>query len=187
MKKSFKLIALVCLSVLMVTSCGKDKEEEKNEENPTATVTSEMTYSGTTYALKSGFFFNYGKDDDPNDGFDYDGTNFDFVAFTDGVNADVQNDSISGNGFYLYMELFSTGEITPAQGVYQLNQTFAVNTFDQASITVVTNGEDGVEITFVSGSITIEKSASNYKVTGTLTNANGNKLEIKYSGPTPIL
>lgn len=186
MRKSFKLLAFAILSTVIFTSCDKDKEGDDNE-NPAATVTSEMTYAGTTYKLNSGVFFNYGKDDDPGDGFDYDGTNFDFVAYSDGLTVDLQQDSVSGNGFYLYIELFSVGEITPAQGVYTLNQSKDVNTFDQASITAVTNGEDGVELAFVTGSITIEKDGSNYKVTGALTNANGNKLDIKYSGLTPIL
>lgn len=163
MKKSI-LFALAGLFIF--ASCTKDEDDDSNTPFP-----QELVLDGTRYEWGTAFMEHYS---------DYgnNSENLDLFLITDGVtviyDADNYPDSITGSGYMLYFEMFSSDSTFISDGTYTYDSTLTVNTYDGAFLGQVVNGELTNDNEIVNGEVKVVRDGSTYTITGSGKNATDN-------------
>jgi hypothetical protein len=169
MSKIFKLFlgAIIITTIIASVSCNPDKE---GEEEPGVTP-NHMTYNGKDYELTKGTIENYGELAS--------GTFNNDIMIMSGYtvhDASGEIDSLSGTGYLLYFEMFSSqGEkLDIGDYVYEADSMGMVKTFDYAQVAVnydLSLPDGGT------GSVLKDITAGTAKV-----GISGNEYEINFSG-----
>lgn len=164
MKKSL-LFALAGL--FLFTSCTKDEEDDDN----TTPFPQELVLDGTRYEWGTAFmehFSDYGVNSE----------NLDLFLITDGINViyDANNypDSITGSGYILYFEMFSSDSTYMSNGTYTNDSTLTLNTYYGSSLGQVTNGEFINDNDIENGEVVVSRDGSTYTITGSGKDATNN-------------
>jgi len=165
MSKTIKLFfgIIILMSIIVSTGCDKDDEDE-NDKIPEVVVVNHITYDGTEYKLTEGTIENYGEMTGVGS------YNNDLMLFSGYTvhETDGEIDSLSGTGYLLYMEMFSTqGEkFDIGDYLYDADETYAVKTFDMGTLLVNYNilNDDGLETEIVSGKLSILSNGAEYEI-----------------------
>lgn len=176
MKKSI-LFALAGLFVF--ASCTRDDDDDSNNAFP-----QEVVLDGTRYELGTTFMQHFSD-------IGINSENLDLNLITDGltVHYDADNipDSISGSGYLLYFEMFSSDSTFLSAGTYTNDTTLMVNTYSYADITHVVNGEEMGISDIINGEIKVVRNGNQYTITGSAKNADDNTdITFSYQGAIPI-
>jgi hypothetical protein len=169
MSKIFKLFlgAIIVVVIIASVSCNPDKEEGEEPGD----ITNHMTYNGKDYELTKGTIENYGELAS--------GTFNNDIMIMSGYtvhDASGEIDSLSGTGYLLYFEMFSSqGEkLDIGDYVYEADSMGMVKTFDYAQVAVnydLSLPDGGT------GSVLKDITAGTAKV-----GISGNEYEINFSG-----
>jgi hypothetical protein len=157
-------LSLIFGLAIAFTSCTKDDDEDSTTQP--AAASKAMVIDGTTYPIGDAFLFSYADGNVP--------TNLDLIMLSDGITVhyDEDNfpDSISGNGFISFYELFSTDSTNVTSGTYLYDTSGAALTYAFNYLGVIVNGEQTksfdqskttVDITYANGEYTIAGDARN--------------------------
>lgn len=173
--KMKKYLFLSLSLVLALSACKK--EEEDDQTNGTTEFSQELVVAGTKYTLGSGFMEYY-----PDYGVNSE--NLDLFLLSDGVtihfDSDNYPDSISGNGYLLYFEMFSADSTYLSNGTYVMDSTLTVNTFSSSSLAQVVNGEVNSFDDLNSGTVEVSRDDNVYTITGSGKDANNRDFSFKF-------
>jgi hypothetical protein len=125
MKTYLKTCLLAALLLPAIISCKKDDTSSPKNNA--------ITFKGTEYPLHNGYLEYYGQVAAQHS------YNIDLTVVSSGIvvhEANGEIDSISGNGNVMYFELFTSDSARIPSGTYKfdINQTYAANTFDHGAI-----------------------------------------------------
>ena len=153
MKSNFIRIVFIsiCFSLLF-TGCKKD-----DNSGPT----NHLNYSGSKHELTKGYLQNYGEE------FSGDVYNFDLILCSSGIT--VTEDAGSGVGNFLYFDMYSSSatELTAGSYTFSTSGSYTPSTFDEgeAGINYDIANEIGTRLSFVGGTVVIEKTGNIYTIT----------------------
>ena len=122
MKNLTKLLISLLLLTVLIGSCKKDKDDN----TPAPTPTSYLNVNGVQYILTQGTLENYGQDDVPGDGWDFDGYNLDLALVSSGFTITSHGDTAyeaTGSGQVIYLEMFTSNGSFLDNGEYNLDTT----------------------------------------------------------------
>ncbi len=175
MKKNL-LIALFG-SLIMFSSCKKDDDDDSN--NGTGNFPQELVFDGTRYEWGTAFMEYY-----PDYGVN--SSNLDLILVTDGLtlhyDADNYPDSVSGTGFMLYFEMFSSDSTYISNGTYSYDSTLTVNTFYSAFLSPVSNGFAQKPDQLKAGEVEVSRTDNVYTITGTGKDSENKDFTFSYQG-----
>lgn len=164
MKKHLLALFVLLLGVAPVLSSCSDDDDD------TPTIVNNAKYGETNFALTKGLLVNWGEENDAH--------NFDITLMSPGVSYDANDDSFAGNGYTLYMEMF-TSESELAAGTYTYNSEYDVpGTFTS----LVLSDESNPAIFFYEGTIVVSKVGAIYTLVINGTSANNEELTVTYVG-----
>jgi len=165
--KKIKLLTCVFISVLatVTTSCSND--DDAVDDTPIA-VANEFTYDGVTYALSQGFLEDYG--DNGNGSYD-----FDITLLSDDFTLDTVNQSITGTGEAVYLDLNSDNMTDLSDGTYIFAANRDAFTLVVAGIFIDYNitAETGTLVKATGGEVILSKLGTTYTIIFDLTTAAG--------------
>lgn len=186
MKTLFKSLMALMVVGALTTACKKETKTGGTTPPPS---TSQLVLEGQSFTLDKGILENYGTDTSF-----YEGTNFDINLLTSDIklhyDSNGEIDSVSGNGYVVYFETFSSGTNDLAPGTYTYNaNSLKEGTFDVGAIYQIINGEpdpnDDNVFEITSGNLEVSKTGSNYSLSGTF-NADQNgvakTVKVNYNG-----
>jgi hypothetical protein len=150
--------------VLVITGCSKD-----DKESATGVITGSFAYDGNTYTLTQGAIINYGSYDPLKSNIYY----LDLYLMNDGLNLE----TMSGEGNYLYFEMFSSSDKALLSGTYNYDEP-ATFTFDLGYVFInhQPGTNTGTTVEVYNGSVTISQSGSDYTITIDCEDENGKKI-----------
>ena len=150
--------------VLVITGCSKD-----DKESATGKITGSFTYDGNSYTLTKGAIINFGDYDDLKSGV----YNIDLYLADDGLNIE----TMSGEGNYLYFEMFSSSDKALLSGTYDYAEPSAF-TFDLGFVFInhQPGTNTGTTVEVYDGTVTISQSGSEYTITIDCEDETGKKI-----------
>ena len=169
MKKfNIKLIGifLALISVALV-SCDEESTEKENS----------FKYDGKTYKIANGYLENFGLIETS--------YNLDLILMTSGITYNSASGEPSGEGSYLYFEMFSSSSTQLNPGTYNFDYyTWNAGTFDYAEIGVNVNfaTEAGTYLSIVAGTVKVKLTDTKYEITIDCTLENNKKVTGYYKG-----
>jgi hypothetical protein len=170
-----KALLLGLLGVFTLSSCTKDEEDDTSvNEFP-----QELLIDGTRYDLGEGFIFNYGTSSD------YQGANLDLNILSSGLDviydADGFPDSVTGSGFVMYLEMYSSDSTALTAGTYNMDTTGTGNLLTISNGEVFSYGTAvETEYAFVSGSIEVMRENGVYSLVGSFVEEGGKEIKMSY-------
>lgn len=166
-EKLFKAILILLTLGLIFQGCSEDDGGQYTNSN-------EFSYDGSSYSLSKGAIIKYvsNKKGGP--------FQLDLCLASSNVNFD----SLTGTGNFIYFEMFSTLNTALTSGEYFPAETSETFTFDSAAIFINYNltTEEGTSVGITNGSVTISNNGSSYTVTINCEDANGKKVSGSYTG-----
>jgi len=166
-EKLFKAILILLTFGLISQGCSEDDGGQYTNSN-------EFSYDGSSYSLSKGAIIKYvsNKKSGP--------FQLDLCLASSNVNFD----SLTGTGNFIYFEMFSTLSTALTSGEYFPAETGETFTFDSAAIFINYNltSEEGTSVGLTNGSVTIFNNGSSYTVTINCQDANGKKVSGSYTG-----
>jgi len=177
-----KLFVGLLGTLLLVSACKKD--DDNDGANNSGDFPQELVLDGTRHGLGTAFMEFY-----PDYGVN--SHNLDLILLSDGLTAhyDADNypDSISGNGYMMYFEMFSADSTFLSAGTYSMDTTLTVNTFQGAFVAPVSNGEiNGSPEQLKTGSVEVSRSNNVYTITGSGKDADNKDFEFSYQAAITI-
>jgi hypothetical protein len=173
MKKAYLLLGLSLM--LAVSACKKD-EDDNDDTKP---FPQELVVDGTRYEWGESFMEYY-----PDYGVNSE--NLDLFMFTDGItvhyDSDNLPDSISGNGYVLYFELFSADSTYLSAGTYTADSTLAQGTYYSSFLAPVTNGELSGDEELNSATVEVVREDNVYTITGSGKDGMNRDFSFSYQG-----
>ena len=173
--KIIRRIALLTMFSIVFTSCSKKEEE------PTPKPTNFFTVDASEYSLNEAFTIEYGGDATT-------GYNFDLLVFSSGLDPDVSNENFTGEGEFMYFELWSTSTTGLAAGTYTINLNTIPNACTSTNIRINHNGATGsndAEYAASAGTVTIAVDGATYSIDFDLTVTGSKTLTGNYTGTLP--
>lgn len=175
MKAKLKYLSCLLLLVVIVISCGKDKDDG-------STPTNYLKVDGEYYELSYGYQEDWGTGDY------YAGNNVDVVLISDGITIDFDTYDVTGVGNVIYFEFFTAGDtgIGAGEYVYADSEPYATGTFDDGEYLVnfdVATEEAEDSGYFTGGTITVKRSGSVYEIAIDAIDSSGKKITGYYKGP----
>jgi len=170
--KLIRTIALLTLISIVYTSCSKKEEE------PAPKTTNFFTVDGKEYSLSEGITIEYGGDATT-------GYNFDLIVFSSGLEADIINETFTGEGEFMYFELWSTSATGLAAGTYTIAPSATPNACTSNTIYIKYNSTTELsenEYEGSSGTITIAVDGTTYSIDFDLSIIGGKALTGNYTG-----
>jgi len=150
---SYLFVAVLCLGFV---SCSDDDDDDNV-----------LTYNSESFKIKGALFYYYGEE------YGNDSYNFDLCLYGDGF--DMNNED---KGNYLYAEMYSSSDTELTPGIYTYNTNEKENTFSWLYI----HDNNGNDMGFTKGTITVKKSGNTYEFIIAGTDANGIALTAYYRG-----
>lgn len=177
MKKTYLFLSMALL--LAVSACKKDEDDDDS----TQPFPQELVVDGTRYELGTAFMEHY-----PD--FGVNSENLDLFMLTDGVtvyyNNDNYPDSISGNGYILYFEMFSADSTYLSAGTYVADTTYGQGTFATAFLAPITNGEVDNDEQLNSATVEVARDNNTYTITGSGKDDMNRDFNFSYQGAIAI-
>ncbi len=182
MTKKFGWYVLTIMLLMSITmlSCKKDKEE-----TPEPVVkSSQITYKGSNYPIDKGACVFWSKKEP--------GSMITLIFLSPGGKFETSNgtiDSISGQGtgFALFCRSADSLTLVPGTYVYDTTGMNTAGTFSDANMVLNYDfaNDIGEEVEFQGGTLSVAKSGSEWEVTFTGQDANGNAMTFYYKGLVP--
>jgi hypothetical protein len=174
--KKLKLVMLLVFSLSLVTfSCSSD-DDNNNDGNPGG-GDGTMTINGETFSIATGVLESYGENSDGS--FDWD-----IVLLSDGFTINTSQQTITGIGAYLYLDLNTNSATGLVPGTYNYADERAEFTWVDAGGSPNVNAEtfEGTFFAGVSGTITITGTGSSQVITVNIVDTDGNPITASFSG-----
>jgi hypothetical protein len=171
MTNLFKVLLIV--PFLFFYNCSDDDDNNPNPHGGNNV----LRVGNVEYDLDAGLIENYGAWDDEM-------VNLDLSLFSSGINISNCSSGPSGSGQVLYFEMFTTNENYLDDGTYTYSVNPELGTFDYADY-ALNWGQDMNEDDWIecgSGSVSIERSGSNYTISWDLIDDNGIDITGNFSG-----
>lgn len=178
--KRLKIVMLMALAFNLVTlSCSSD--DDNNDVTPGGGDNT-MSIDGSAFNIATGAIEEYGANG--NGSFDWDVT-----LVSDGFTINVENQSITGTGAFLYLDLNTNSETGLVPGTYVYADERAEFTWVDAFASPNLNSEtfEGTIYTAVSGTIIITGTGSSQVINVNLLDAAGKVITASYSGDLQVL
>lgn len=179
--KTLKLIILSAFVAITFNSCGDDDDVATVAAGGTGSV----IYDGTTYPLSQGFYTYYGTDVDPNL------HNYDISLFSNGYDFNVTNQTATGIGTYVDIELWSTQASGLKNGTYTYVNGMPTDlSFTYGFISLdfnIQTGDGRIEDDVNGGTVVLTVDNNRVDLTFTFTTDLGETVTGSYSGNlTPL-
>jgi len=172
--KNFKLLVLAVLAFNLVTvSCKSDDDNGGNSET--------MTINGEQFSIASGFLTEFGENSDGS----YD---WDVTLFSEGFTINPTQQSASGEGASIYLDLNTNSATGLVPGTYTFSDDREEFTWVDAEGVTNLNAETGDGDFFVaeSGTVVITGTGNDQVIEVNLVDENGNALTAFYSGSLQV-
>ncbi|MDP5078062.1 MAG: hypothetical protein NWQ19_08205 [Nonlabens sp.] len=173
--KNLKSILLFVFAAITLISCDKD------DDNGAAVVANEFTYQGVTYPLTKGILESFGENE--NGSFD-----FDISLFSDGIILDVPNETVTGSGQAVYLDLNSNSMNGLVNGTYNFaieRDAFTiVDGFVATEIDVATQTFVAAQVT--AGNVVLTINNGQYTILFNLQDAAGEDIVGSYQGTLTV-
>lgn len=171
-----KGLLFAALAAMFLVSCEEDEDENDNGNNNQANTY--LRIDGQELRLNpNAEVIEYG--DNGNGVY-----NFDLVMFTEGISV-INDDSISGNGYYVYFEMWTSNENALENGTYNLDLQAGqvANNITVGIIAEVIDGGEGDQTLYIDGSLDLSGSSNDAKtVTGSITSMANEEAEFRFTG-----
>lgn len=174
MKNIIRTIVLVTMLGIVFVSCSDEGEDP-------APKTNFFSVDGTEYSLSEGLTIEYG-------GSETSGYNFDLLVFSSGLEPDLNTETFTGEGDFIYFELWSTSTTGLVAGTYTISTENLPNTFTSNNINinyVASTKTSDAEYEASAGTVTIAVDGSTYSINFDLTVTGGKTLTGNYTGTLP--
>ncbi|WP_026755554.1 hypothetical protein [Sediminibacter sp. Hel_I_10] len=178
--KNLKLIALFALALNLVTfSCNKDDD---GGDDSSSSSENNITIDGTEFEIETAILEEWGINEDGS----YD---WDVTLFSDGVEIDAANSTITGTGAAIYLDLNTNSETGLVPGTYTFANERAEFTwvFAEAVTNFNFETENGESFNAVSGTVVITGSGNNQVIVANLEDENGNAITASYKGSLQMI
>ncbi|MFT5891569.1 MAG: hypothetical protein ACI9Y7_001674 [Dokdonia sp.] len=180
--KNLKLVVLFALVFnLVAVSCKNDDDNDNDDDNGGDTVSENvMTIDGEAYDIETGFLDGFGENSDGS--FDWD-----ITLYSDGFSVNTEENTVSGTGSYIYIDLNTNSASGLVPGTYTFSDEREEFTWVVAEGGIDFNVETGEgtifgEATTGNGSVTITGTGSDQLIEVNILDENGNALTVSYSG-----
>jgi len=162
---------------MMLSSCKKDDDDDSS--NGALILPQQLVINGSTYEWGTAYMEYY-----PDYGVN--SSNLDLILLTDGItlkyDADNNPESLSGRGYMLYLEMFSSDSTYISDGVYRHDNTLKANTYYNAFLTFVFNGVAQNTDQLEAGEFEVIYTDNLYTLSGTGTNAENKDFSFTFQG-----
>ncbi len=169
-------VLFLTLAFALSTGC----KEEKNDPPPS----SQMTVNGKEYTLDKGWLENYG--DSTTSGISHEGTNLDLLLMTSGIqlhlNSNGEIDSVSGEGYSLYFQMFSNNSTDLSTETYRYRLDGTTGTFNVGDLIPFKNGNPMQALSITEGSVHVRKENGNYIMSANLVAEDTVIIDMNYYG-----
>jgi hypothetical protein len=176
--KFLKSILLATVVSITFNSCGDDDDVATVAAGGTGSI----VYDGTTYPLSQGFLINYGADTTTNPVL----YNYDIVLYSNDFNFDLANQTATGVGTNVYLELWSTQATGLKNGTYTYVNGVATDlSFTNGFIGLdfnIQTGDGRIEDDVNSGTAVLTIDNTRVDLTFTFTTDLGETVTGSYSG-----
>ncbi len=165
---------VVLLSLLVFISC-------KEEEEPQANAGTEFKVDGQDYGMREGFILSYGGDSNL--------VNLDVILLSEGLQIFYDGgypDSVSGTGFMLALENWTSDSTALDAGTYNLASNPALFGITHSDLAYVQNGEFLWSIPSSEMSFELSREGATYDLAGNGSTINGKSVSFAFDGPLPI-
>jgi len=173
MKNFLKILWIAPL--LLMFNCGDD-DDDSTPVNPLADNV--LRVGNVSYDLEWGSILNYGE-------YDSGIINLDLELWSTGVIESESGCGASGDGQGIYFEMFTSNETSLDDGTYTYNMDPELGTWDYGDYILNLsdiNDNDDPWILLDSGSVTIDKTGSNYNISWNLVDGDGVSITGNFSG-----
>ena len=176
MKNLLKILWIAPL--LLMFNCGDDDDDSNNVIPQGDNV---LIVGDVSYDLEWGSLLNYGE-------FEPGIINIDLELWSPGIiEPESGCDLEEGEGQGLYFEMFTSNETSLDDGTYTYNMDPALTTWDFGDYNLNlsdenTDANDGLWVELESGTVSIEKTGSNYNISWNLVDVNDVSITGTYSG-----
>lgn len=174
---AIKMKKYLLLSLGLVLALSSCKKEEDDDTGGTTEFSQELVLDGTKYTLGTGFMEFY-----PDYGVNSE--NLDLYFLSDGVTVHYDNDnypdSISGNGYMLYFEMFSSDSTFLSAGTYVMDTTRTLNTFQSSALSPIVNGEATSFDGLTAATVEVSRENNVYTITGSGKDASNRNFSFKF-------
>lgn len=158
--------------LLLMFNCGDN--DDSNRVDPTADNV--LVVGDVSYDLEWGSILNYGE-------YESGIINLDLEIWSNGVIEPESGCEVSGEGQGLYFEMFTSNETSLDDGTYTFNMNPALGTWDYGDYNLdLTNEAEDSWIEINSGTVSIDKTGSNYNISWDLVDVDGVSIRGNFSG-----
>ena len=161
----------------MFSSCKKDDDDDSN--NGAIIFPHKLAIHGSNYNWGTAYMEYY-----PDYGVN--SNNLDLILLTDGINlnydADNNPGTLSGRGYMLYLEMFSSDSTYISDGIYSYDNTLKVNTYYNAFLTFVFNGVPQSTDQLKAGEFEVIYTDNVYTLSGSGTNSENKDFSFSFQG-----
>ncbi|UII27489.1 hypothetical protein LVD15_03390 [Fulvivirga maritima] len=174
MKTCFKSMLFVALSVVLLTSCSDDDDENEITGNYVSIEDNEFNLKGGALEFQDVVVGESGEDL----------SWLSLMLYSDGLEVYESDGEIEvdGEGFGMFFEALSSAEV---EGLGPGKYTYIGDMAIEAGLLFYGDYEDvggNLEGAFVSGAMTVEKDGDDYEITFDMVNEEGHKLKGYYKG-----
>ncbi len=174
-KKWLWMLALVAMPLVFV-SCSDDDDDDNG------LTANHFSYDGTTYDLAGGILFTG------------EGTGDAYVIsmflHSPGIQFSDEDKDFTGEGHGVSLTLLSPEEHQPGTGTYNFDGSFSFElyTFTDGEVVIDFNAEteEGTQLPITGGSVEVEESGENNRVTFTLETTDGSTITGQFSGSMSV-
>ena len=177
MKNFLKILWIAPL--LLMFNCGDD-DDDSTPVNPLADNV--LTVGNVSYDLEWGSILNYGEFEEGSGII-----NLDLELWSNGIESESDCD-LSGEGQGIYFEMFTSNETSLDDGTYTYSMDPELGTWDYGDYILnldVSEDDTDIENNWIminSGSVTIDKTGSNYNISWDLVDGDGVSITGNFSG-----
>jgi hypothetical protein len=177
MKTRMTILSLLVITVIFaLTSCKKDDKSTKQGDY--------FTYDSKDYELSSGIIEYYGAGSG-------NGYNFDVTLYSSGISWNTTDMLLEGTGNLATFEMYSSSSSDLANGNYTFDSqnienqgTFSTGIFGlEFNVTNFT----GTIVSISSGTVTVQKTDSNYELTINCKTTDNKTIEGHFNGPLTLI